>query len=79
MLWYTKSIIFWVKGLKIVANRCLNLSSFHDDLCCCFEFSNIENQVDLQYLSLKVMLKSKCLSYIKLMVFHSFVMMPSSR
>ena len=65
MLWYTNlSIIFWVKGLKIVEDHCLNLIPFHDDLCCSFEFSNIENQVDLQYLSLKVMLKSKCLSLV---------------
>ena len=41
-----------VKGLKVVAKCCLNWISFHDDLCCCVEYSNVEN--DLQYLSLKV-------------------------
>ena len=47
VLQYTKPIISWVKGLKVVAKRCLNLISFHDDLCCCVEYSNVENQVEI--------------------------------
>ena len=30
MLRYNKTIIFQVKGLKVVAKRCLNWNSFHD-------------------------------------------------
>ena len=32
---YTRTIMFWVKGLKVVAERCLNRISFQDDFCCC--------------------------------------------
>ena len=39
--------IFGVKGLSLVAKRCLNWISFHDDLCCCVEYSNVENQVEI--------------------------------
>jgi hypothetical protein len=53
---YSKTIIFGVKGLKVVAKHCLSWISFHDDLCCCVEYSNVE---DLQYLSLKVVLDQK--------------------
>ena len=47
MLWYTETIVFAVKGPKVVAKCCLNWISFHDDLCCCVEYSNIENQVEI--------------------------------
>ena len=47
MLRCTKIIIFLVKGLKVVAKRCLNYISFHDDLCCCVEYSNVENKVEI--------------------------------
>ena len=43
----TKTIIFLVKGRKVVAKCCLNWTSFHDDLCCCVEYSNVENQVEI--------------------------------
>ena len=43
MLRFTKTIIILVKGLQVVANHCLNWFSFHDDLCCCVEYSNVEN------------------------------------
>ena len=43
---YTKTIIF-VRSLKVVAKRCLNWISFHDDLCCCVEYSNVETQVEI--------------------------------
>ena len=60
MLWYTKTIICWIKGLIIKKKRCLNWISFHDDLYCCVGYSNVENQ----YLSLKNMLKSEWLTLI---------------
>jgi hypothetical protein len=44
---YTKTIIFLVKGLKVETNCCLNCISFHDDLCCCVEYSNVENQAKI--------------------------------
>ena len=47
MLRYTKTIKFMVKGLKVVAKRYLNWISFHNDLCCCVEYSNVENQVEI--------------------------------
>ena len=47
VLRYTKTIFFLVKGLKVVGKRCLNLISFHDDLCCCVEYSNVGNQVEI--------------------------------
>ena len=47
VLQYTTTIIFMVKGLKVVAKRCLNWISFHDDFRCCVEYSNIENQVEI--------------------------------
>ena len=33
VLRYTKTIMFLVKGLKVVAKHCVNWISFHDDLC----------------------------------------------
>jgi hypothetical protein len=63
MLLFTKTIIFLVKGLEVVAIHYLSWISFHDDLCCCVAYSNVENQVEIfNLLSLKVMLKSKWLS-----------------
>ena len=47
MFQHTKTIIFWVKGLKVVAKRCLDWISFHDDLCFCVEYSNVEDQVEI--------------------------------
>ena len=47
MLQYTKTITFLAKGLKVVAKCYLNWNSFHDDLCCCVEYSNVENQVEI--------------------------------
>jgi hypothetical protein len=47
VLRYTKTIITLVKGLRVVAKCCLNWISFHDDLCCCVEYSNLENQVGI--------------------------------
>ena len=41
VLQYTKFIIIWVKGLKVVAKHCLDWTSFHVDLCCCVEYSNV--------------------------------------
>ena len=53
MLWYTKTIIFLVKGLKVVAKRCLNWIFFHDDLYCCVKYSNVEYQVEIFKLIIK--------------------------
>ena len=47
VLQYTKTIILLVKGLKVVAKRCLDWISFHDDLCCCVEYSHVETQVEI--------------------------------
>ena len=47
VLQYTKTITFLAKGLKVVAKCYLNWNSFHDDLCCCVEYSNVENQVEI--------------------------------
>ena len=38
---------FLVKGLKVVAQCCLNWNFVHDDLCCCVKYSNVENQVEI--------------------------------
>jgi hypothetical protein len=46
MLQYTKTIIFMVKGLEVVAKRCFWIS-FHDDLCCYVGYSNVEIQVEI--------------------------------
>ena len=40
---YNKTIIFLVKGHKVVRKRCLNGISFHGDFCCCVEYLNVEN------------------------------------
>ena len=47
VLRYTKTIIFLVKGLKVVVKRCLNWISFHDYIRCCVEYSNVENQTEI--------------------------------
>jgi hypothetical protein len=47
MLQYIKTLIMLVKGLKVITKRCLNWISFHDDLCCCVEYSNVENQAEI--------------------------------
>ena len=39
VLRHTKTIIFLVKGCKVVAKRCLNWMYFHDNLCCFVEYS----------------------------------------
>ena len=44
---YIKTIMFLVKGLKVVAMCCFQWVSFHDDLCHCVEYSNVENQVEI--------------------------------
>ena len=41
-----KTIIVLVKGLEVIAKCCLNWISSHDDLCCCAEYLNVENQVE---------------------------------
>ena len=53
VVWYTKTIIVLVKGLKIVEKGCLNWILFDDDLYCCVIYSNVE----YQNLSLNAMLK----------------------
>jgi hypothetical protein len=47
VLWYTKTIIFLVKGLKVVAKSYLNWNFFYDDLYCCVKYSNVEYQVEI--------------------------------
>ena len=47
MLWYTKTIIFLVKRLKVVAKCCLNWIFFHGALYCCVRYSNIEYQDEI--------------------------------
>ena len=47
MIQYIRTIFFWVKGLIVVARHCLNWISFHGDLSCCVEYSNVENQVEI--------------------------------
>ena len=66
MIRCTKVIIFLVTCLKVVAKCCLNYNSFHDDLRCCVQWilKCRKSSWDLQYLSLKVMLKSKWLSLV---------------
>ena len=65
MLRYTKTIIFLVNGLKVVAKCCLNWISSHDGLFCRVEYSNIENQVEIfKTYHEKVMIKSKWLSLV---------------
>ena len=46
VLRYTKTVNVLVKGLKVVAKRCFNWIYFHDDLCCCVEYSKVEHQVE---------------------------------
>ena len=38
VLRYTKTKIFLVKGLKVVAKRYLNWIVFYDDLYCCVKY-----------------------------------------
>ena len=47
VLWYTKTLFVLVKGLKVVAKHCLNWIFPHDNLCCCVEYSNLENQDEI--------------------------------
>ena len=48
MLWYTKTILFFlVKCPKVVAKHYLHWISLHDDVCCCVEYSNVENHVEI--------------------------------
>ena len=47
VLRYTKTIIFGIKSLKVVAKCCFNWISYHDDLCCCVEYSTVEYQVEI--------------------------------
>ena len=53
MLWYTKTNYTLVKGLKVGAKRCLNWISFHDDLCCCVEYSNAKIKLRFSILIIK--------------------------
>ena len=53
MLQLTKTILFLVKGLKVVAKRCLNWISFHDGLCCCVEYSNVESKLRFSILIIR--------------------------
>ena len=65
MLQFTKTIIFLVKGLKVVAKRCLNWISLRANLCYCVWILKCrKSSWDLKYASLKVMLKSKWLSLV---------------
>ena len=64
MLQFTKTIIFLVKGLKVVAKRCLNWISLRANLCYCVWILKCrKSSWDLKYSSLKVMLKSKWFEY----------------
>ena len=47
VLWYIKTIISLVKGLKVVAKCCLNWIFFNDDLFCYVKCSNVEYQVEI--------------------------------
>ena len=48
VLKYNKNQIFWgVKGLKVVAKRCLHWISFHDDLCWCVVYSIVVKEVEI--------------------------------
>ena len=80
MLWYTRITFFGVKGLKVVAKRCLNYISFHDGFCCCIEYSNVEIKLRSSILIIKndaqkQMVESSFghrfhdLSYFKLIIF----------
>ena len=57
--WYTKTIIFLVKGLRVVETYSLNWISFHGDVCCCVEYSNVENQVEIFNVIIKSDAKKK--------------------
>ena len=40
--------LFLVKGRNVVvAKHCSKWISFHDDLCCCVEYSNVENRLEI--------------------------------
>jgi hypothetical protein len=65
--WYTKTIIFLVKYLRAIETRFSNWISFHGDVGCCVEYSNVQNQVEIFNVIIKskwLMLKSKWLSMI---------------
>ena len=47
VLCYTKTIIFLVKGLKVVAKSYLNWIFFYDDLYCCVKYSTVEYRVEI--------------------------------
>ena len=46
VLWYTKTIIDVVKGLKVVAKCCVSWIFIHDDLYVFVKYSNVEYQVE---------------------------------
>ena len=43
MFQLTKTIFVLVRGLNVVPKRSLNWNSFDGDLCCCVEYSYVEN------------------------------------
>ena len=45
VLRYSETIIYLIKGLKVVAKPYLNWN--HDDLYCCVKYSNVEYQVEI--------------------------------
>ena len=48
MFRYAKTIIFFIKRLKVVIKCCLNWNFvFHGDLYCCVKYSNIEYQDEI--------------------------------
>ena len=65
MLWYTKTIVFWVKSLNIVAECCLNWIFFNGALYCCvrykYQISNMKmrsSKIIIKNIAQKVMAKS---------------------
>ena len=50
LLRYAKNIIILVKCLQVVAKHCLNWYFFHNDLCCCVKYSNVEYRVEISVL-----------------------------
>ena len=64
VLWYTKTIIDVVKGLKVVAKCCVSWIFIHDDLYVVLNTQMWNIKLRLQNLSLKAMLKSEWLNLV---------------
>ena len=46
------ALVYWSRNCfgprsEVAAKRCLNWTSFHDDLCCCMVYSTVENRVEI--------------------------------